>query len=98
MNPHMTVEEARTVQREPVVVGGRYRFYSDCVECKSSESILIRRYSGQLVNVLSKVAHPEEDWEIFNVRAVNGDTFNANGGELNGWIFDTGQWVGPRIF
>jgi hypothetical protein len=46
--------------------------------------------------------HPNGEWDWqsnpqYKVRAANGDTFDANDGELNGWIFDTGQWVGPRI-
>lgn len=98
MDAYLTIEDARKIKRQPIRVGLSYYFYSDCVECKTDNGNLIRSYSGQRVFVIGHTppAHDLDQW-LFTVRAVNGDTFTANEGELNGWIFDTGQWVGPRI-
>lgn len=98
MQAHMKLEEARKVERLDIVIGQTYNFYSDCVGCETNSGALIRSYSGQPVTVLSQDEHGDaETLPLYTVRAANGDTFTANEGELNGWIFDTGQWVGPRI-
>jgi hypothetical protein len=99
MKAYMTTEEARKIKRPLIHETSTYYFYSDCVECKSDGGELIRNYSGQRVYVLELVEDgtDSEGLVIFKVRAHNGDTFMANSGELNGWIFDTGQWVGPRV-
>jgi hypothetical protein len=96
MQAYLTIEEARKKNRAPIQANSTYIFYSDCVNCKSDNNVLIRHYSGQAVTVLQG---PSDDGveTNFTVRAANGDTFVANEGELNGWIFDTGQWVGPRV-
>jgi hypothetical protein len=96
---HLSIEEARTVKRPDVVIGESYPFYSDCVGCETDVAgDLIRSYSGQTVTVIELLSAADEESEAqFKVRAPNGVTFQANTGELNGWIFDTGQWVGPRV-
>jgi hypothetical protein len=99
-NAHMTLEQARAVTRTEIVVGQSYTFYSDCVGCESDGGELIRRYSGQSVTVLALDPDAFDEGEsepAYKVHAANGDTFTAHEGELNGWIFDTGQWVGPRV-
>jgi len=95
----MSIEQARRKTRYKIEVGKYYLFYSDCVECKTDNDNLIRSYSGQEVAVIERDPTPAdgEGIPLFKVRASNGDKFTANEGELNGWIFDTGQWVGPRI-
>jgi len=99
MTAHMTIEDAHKVERQPVKIGQAYTFYSDCVECETNDDELIRAYSGQNVLVIELVedGSDSEGLVIYKVRAANGDSFMANEGELNGWIFDTGQWVGPRV-
>lgn len=98
MKVHMTIEEARGVNRKFIAVGVTYTFYSDCVQCETDNGELIRNYSGQPVTVVERLQHEVEDQiGLLKVRAANGDTFQVDDGELNGWIFDTGQWVGPRI-
>ena len=100
MPAYMTIEEARKIERKPIKVGLTYYFYSDCVECKTErDDEFIRAYSGQRVLIFEQTheATDEESISLYRVRAHNGDTFIANEGELNGWIFDTGQWVGPRV-
>jgi hypothetical protein len=99
MKACMTIAEASKVPREPIAINNTYRFYSDCVECTSDNGVLIRQYSGQWVNVVKRTSEANPEIELqYKVRASNGDTFQAGAGELNGWIFETGQWVGPRIF
>jgi hypothetical protein len=98
MNVHMEMSEALAKVRPTIMVGVTYPFYSDCVLCKTDNDELIRSYSGQHVTVIEQRTVRDEDaLAQYTVRAANGDTFIANEGELNGWIFDTGQWVGPRI-
>lgn len=98
MRAYITTEEAEKVERMPVVIGSWYTFYSDCVECTSDNDVLLRYYSGQPVRVLHHEVNDNEGGDkLFKVVAHNGDIFVANEGELNGWIFDTGQWVGPRV-
>lgn len=96
----MTIEQAREIERRKVIVGATYTFYSDCVHCESDDGELIRNYSGQPVTVIGRVQEKNEamgEIGMVRVRAANGTIFTANDGELNGWIFDTGQWVGPRV-
>lgn len=99
MSGYLTIEEARKIERKPIEVGLSYYFYSDCVGCETDSGDLIRTYSGQRVLVIERTQEENEAMEeigMVKVRAANGTTFTANDGELNGWIFDTGQWVGPR--
>jgi hypothetical protein len=98
MSPFMTLDAARAKARPAIIVGQTYTFYSDCVSCESVRKVLIRSYSGQPVTVIKTLKQDEPGTEaLYTVRAANDDEFTANNGELNGWIFDTGQWVGPRI-
>lgn len=101
MNPHMTIPDARKKGRLHIGLGKFYRFYSDCVECKTENGNLIRAYSGQEVEVLEETTMSDaaavNQMRTYKVRANNGDTFTANQDELNGWNFDIGQWVGPRV-
>ena len=103
MQSHMTIEAAQKVYRKQITVGLHYTFYSDCVECltdpdSEGDKHYIRSYSGQEVHVIDRVWGTDAEVEPqYKVRAKNGVTFQAGQGELNGWIFDTGQWLGPRI-
>lgn len=100
MKAYLSIEEAREIERKPIEVGLTYYFYSDCVSCETDHGGLIREYSGQRVTVIGREQEENEDMEeigLVKVRAANGETFTANDGELNGWIFDTGQWCGPRV-
>jgi len=120
MRTHISIDEARAIERKPVAINNTYTFYSDCVGCISDNEAPIRRYSGRQVKVLEWINkadceaealqaalwianNPEGEWEWENTPQYkvqvefNGDIFQANESELNGWIFDTGQWVGPRV-
>lgn len=96
---HLSIEAASKVERPEITVDQTYPFYSDCVECETDAGDKIRSYSAQPVTVIECLHPGDDDSEAqYKVRAPNGVTFQANRGELNGWIFDTGQWVGPRVY
>ena len=98
---------ARRVKRLSPKVGASYPFYSTLVGVDNA-GILVRKYSGQNVRVVG--AEPKAEYQkrladfgeegkpepLFEVQAEDGVKFWAWEGELDGYYFDTGQWVGPE--
>lgn len=98
MDAFLSAQEARRLPFTKIVVGGTYTFYSTCVECKTNSGLLVRWYSGQAVTVTGFQPMTDNDTEqVYHVYASNGDTFDVLESEIDGFIFKTGQWVGPRV-
>lgn len=84
-------------QRTPPIIepGGRYEFHSTLMGDEPT-GIYPRHYSGQTVTVLHEITDVDPEVErLFKVRADDGVEFAAFQGELDGWYFETNQWVRP---
>lgn len=92
MPARMSLDEARSIEREPVKIGNRYTFYSTMAG-KTSGDVYPRRYTGQEVEVVERTTEVDEESSgLFLVRADDGVEFDAYPDELDGFIYDTGQF------
>lgn len=105
----MTPDEARAVERPPIVVGKSYEFYAEMQQGGDPPATRMRNYTGQQVTVIRNLRRDEYDGpgpddkdddayetsRAFIVRAENGQEFTALLEELNGWDRDLGQFFWP---
>jgi len=89
----MTNEQARSVKRPPIAIGGVYTFYAEMQEEYVPADKRMRRFTGQSVTVLRTVDTEDPDCSpLYAVRAIDGTEFDAWEEELNGWDRDLGQF------
>ena len=79
--------------RDAIRIGQQYPFYSTSVANPE-----VTPWSGQTVTVLSAEPVVADSEPLFRVRAGDGHEFQAFEGELNGYYFDTHQYVGHPDF
>lgn len=89
----MTFDQARAVSRPTPQVGEQRTFYSTAVANPD-----VTPWSGQRVTILDPAEVDIESEPAFRVRAADGHEFTAFQGELDGFYFDTGQYVGHSDF
>ncbi len=90
----MNVEDARKIERPPIVVGREYTFFAEMQEEYEPEHKRMRNYTGKLVTVL-EVEKADSDATLYKVMARDGFVFSAQQEEINDWDRDLGQYFWP---